>query len=196
VSDARAPRTEDARLLREVKAGDGRAMARVIAAHGPPVYAFLRRMLGRDAAVDDLFQDVFLAFATHASELDDATNLHAWLLVVASNRFRSHRRWRLVDPTRWLVLETPVDTDENQLQDAYTPESDLAERQRAKDLETAVARLDEGDRAVMLLHLDDALTPAERAQALGVTDAAYRKRLERARKRFSEQLKRLEGGRP
>jgi len=196
VTAARSAADEDARLLLAVQSGDGRAMARVVAVHGPAVYGFLRRMLGRDAAVDDLFQDTFLAFATHARDLDASTSLHAWLLVVAANRWRSYRRWRLVDPTRWLVLEAQPDALDTSMHHATTPEGALATKERAIHLERALAALDERDREVMLLHLDDELSASDRALALGVSEVAYRKRLERARQRFAERLRRFEGNSP
>jgi len=180
-------KADDLALLRAVREGDARAMARIVAVHGPAVYALLRRMLRGDAAVDDLFQDVFLTFARRAPELDPATNLHAWLLVVAANRWRSYRRWRLVDPTRWLVLdahEEPHATPD----EALDAEATLAQRQALEHLERALASLEAADRLVVLLHLDDALTNADRAAALAVSEPAYRKRLERARHRLAEAL--------
>jgi RNA polymerase sigma-70 factor (ECF subfamily) len=180
-------RGDDHALLRAVREGDARAVAHVVAAHGPAVYGLLRRMLRGDAAVDDLFQDVFLTFARRATELAPDTNLHAWLLVVAANRWRSYQRWRLVDPTRWLVLDVhdaPYDAPD----EALDPASTLEQRDAVARLERTLAELDPSDRLVIVLHLDDALTSADRAAAIGVSETAYRKRLERARHRLTAAL--------
>jgi len=186
---------DDEALLAAVQAGDARAMGRVVATHGPAVHALLRRMLRGDPAADDLFQDVFLAFARRAPELPRGTNLHAWLLVVAANRWRSNRRWRLVDPTRWLVLDAHGDREDTAapfLHSTRNGEDELASREAVVNLERALATLEEPDRIVILLHLDEDLTNADRAAALGVGQPAYRKRLERARARLAACLSRDE----
>jgi RNA polymerase sigma-70 factor (ECF subfamily) len=137
--------------------------------------------------VHDLFQDVFLALARRAPDLAPETNLHAWLLVVAANRWRSHNRWRVVDPTRWLVLDAH---DEPHAAPDPSPDgaATLEQREALERLERALANLDAADRIVILLHLDDALTNADRAAALAVSEPAYRKRLERARKHLAAAL--------
>jgi RNA polymerase sigma-70 factor (ECF subfamily) len=180
--------TSDAALIRALQRDDPRAMASVIDVHGGAVYGFLRRTLRRDAAVDDLFQDVFLQLARHADRLDPGTNLHAWLMVVTANRWRSWARWRAVDPTRWFVLDVHDDARADAIVDEISPEQSLDERQQLLRVERALGGLSEADRAVVLLHLDDGLTNAERAAALGISETTWRKRLERARARLSERL--------
>ncbi len=182
--------------VRRLRDGDPRAMAQAIDVHGPAVYGFLSRMLRGDAARDDLFQDVFLALAKHAPTLDDGVNLHAWLLVVAGNRWRSYARWRLVDPTRSLVLEVPGDLRAFDGSDVPSPETSLERAQRQDAIERALAALPEHDRATLLLHLDEGLRSVDRAAALGISEPAFRKRLERARARFSTIFASLTGDAP
>jgi RNA polymerase sigma-70 factor (ECF subfamily) len=147
-------------------------------------------LCGDHGTVDDLFQDTFLALARHGAHLDDATSLHRWLLVVAANRGRSYRRWRFVDPTRWLVLDAHDEREPRapEPNHAAHPEADLVARERVATLKRALRWLAESDRAPMLLALDDGLTSADRAAALGVSEAALRKRLERARARLAALL--------
>jgi len=89
-----------------------------------------------------------------------------------------HRRWAWVDVSRWLVGEVPLSVADL----SPGPEVDAASAQATLRLESAVQALPEKDREVLLLSLDDALSPAERAAVLGVSEAAFRQRLHRARK--------------
>jgi RNA polymerase sigma-70 factor, ECF subfamily len=55
---------------------------------------------------------------------------------------------------------------------------------------TALAALPAGDRELLTLVAWEGLTPAEAADVVGIGDAAARKRLQRARERFREELTR------
>jgi RNA polymerase sigma-70 factor (ECF subfamily) len=52
-------------------------------------------------------------------------------------------------------------------------------------LDRFLASLSDGDRAVLLLHLDG-LSNAEAAEIMGISEGAYRTRLHRVRRRFEE----------
>ncbi|MBM4379320.1 MAG: sigma-70 family RNA polymerase sigma factor [Deltaproteobacteria bacterium] len=95
-----------------------------------------------------------------------------------------HRRWAWVDVSRWLVGEVPLSVADL----SPGPEVDAASAQATLRLESAVQALPEKDREVLLLSLDDALSPAERAAVLGVSEAAFRQRLHRARKALDERM--------
>jgi RNA polymerase sigma-70 factor (ECF subfamily) len=52
-------------------------------------------------------------------------------------------------------------------------------------LDRFLTALSDGDRAVLLLHLDG-LSSAEAAEVVGISEGAYRTRLHRIRRRFEE----------
>ncbi len=54
------------------------------------------RILGRDAEVDDVVQDVFAAVIDRIDQLEDAASLHGWLAAVTVRRARDLLRWRRV----------------------------------------------------------------------------------------------------
>jgi RNA polymerase sigma-70 factor (ECF subfamily) len=147
-------------------------------AHADRVYAFLRRLCADRHLADELFQETWCSAARAFDRLDSSRPLLPWLLATARNHWRMHRRWAWVDVSRWLVAEPDVASPDP----ASGPESQAIDAQAARRLERALASLGVREREVLLVALDEALTPAERAEVLGVSEAAYRQRLHRARK--------------
>ena len=147
-------------------------------AHADRVFAFLWRLCADRQLAEDLFQETWCSAAREFGRLDASRPLLPWLLTTARNHFRMHRRWAWVDVSRWLVGEvSPAVADLSP-----GPELNAQQAQAALRLERAVQALGDRDREVLLLSLDEALTPAERAAVLGVSEEAFRQRLHRARK--------------
>jgi RNA polymerase sigma-70 factor (ECF subfamily) len=154
-------------------------------AHADRVFAFLRRLCVDRQLAEDLFQETWCSAAREFGRLDGSRPLLPWLLTTARNHWRMHRRWAWVDVSRWMVAEVgPTVAD-----GSPGPEAEAAQAQEARRLERAVASLGDRDREVLLLSLDDVLTPAERAAVLGVSEEAFRQRLHRARRALGEKLK-------
>jgi len=96
-------RRSDADLVRDVILGNEDALVAVWRRHGPAVRRTLFAQLGRDESVDDLLQEVFLAFTHGAARITQPDRLRSYLMAAAVRqarqaiRDRSRRR-------RWLGL--------------------------------------------------------------------------------------------
>ena len=172
-------------LVERLRRGDSLAYREAVELYGASIYGFLVRMSRDRALAEDLAQDTWIALARSARSLEMDTRLLPWLYTVARNAYRSHRRWALLDPSRWLVAE-PSDGagDSNE-----TPEMHAMANQTRDRLERAMAKLEPNDREALLLGLDADLTSADRAKIAGVSDDAYRQRLHRARAALAEELR-------
>jgi RNA polymerase sigma factor (sigma-70 family) len=82
----------DAALLREWVRGDSRAGAALVARHLVALRRFFRRTGGPDA--DDLVQQTLVACLESAHQFREQSSFRAFLLGVARNQLRSHRRFR------------------------------------------------------------------------------------------------------
>lgn len=109
-SDSRVPASEkpDPRPL----SGSGHATAPVaedldelVRAHAPYVARLAYRLLGRDAEVDDVVQDVFVSLFRFRSAVRDPGALRGWLATTTVRLAQRRLRARSSALRRWLGLE-------------------------------------------------------------------------------------------
>ena len=179
--------TDEAALVAKLRGGDADAFDVVYDRFRARVYGFLLRSCRRADLADDLLQETFLALARAAPTLREDTDLGAWLFAVARNAWRAHRRWQLLDVSRWLVLGA-VDEESPLVAGGPTPEDATEASRAAARLERALGDLPESYREVLLLVGVEGMDQAQVAGVLGVSYATLRKRLSRARELLAERL--------
>jgi RNA polymerase sigma-70 factor (ECF subfamily) len=173
-----------------LREGDASAFDEVYSAYRPRLYGFLTRLTKQPALADDLVQETFLRLARHAARLEADSRLEAWLFTVARNLFISQRRWALLDLARvgearlWAKLAPPVPS----------PFASAAASETQSRLEVAIAALPLAYREVVLLVAVEGLAPSDAAQVMGLSAAATRQRLKRARAMILHELTRGESG--
>jgi RNA polymerase sigma-70 factor (ECF subfamily) len=165
----------DAELVGRLRQRDPRAFDEVYARYHARLWSFLVRLSGRREVAEDLFQDAWLSVARSADRLDEDTDLAAWLFTVARNRYRSWRRWAVLDFTRRELFAREAD------EVAPGPEAAATARAEVAELAAALARIAPAHREVLLLALVEGLETAQVAEVLGIREDAARKRLSRAR---------------
>jgi RNA polymerase sigma-70 factor, ECF subfamily len=154
--------------------------------HVDAVERFVARRVRDAHLVADLTTDVFLAAidSAHRYRPRRAEPI-AWLYGVARNvvaaEFRRSERERCA--TKRVAGRSLVDDD-----DLARLEERIDAESRARGLHDAMARLPDGERAVLELVAVDGLAVGEAAQALGIRAVAARVRLHRARRWLQEQL--------
>lgn len=170
-----APTRIDAALVDALRRRDPAAFDAVYARFHGRLWSFLVRLSGRRDVAEDLIQDTWLLVARHADRLEEGTDLAAWLFTVARNRYRSWRRWAVLDLTRLdLLAHEPLPL-------AAPPEGAAVARAEVAALEDALARIAPAHREVLLLAAVEGLEAAQVAEVLGIREDAARKRLSRAR---------------
>jgi len=140
------------------------------------VYGYLCGMLREAAWAEDLAQETFLRALQARHRLPEVRNPRAWLYRVATNvalnALKRRRRFA------WLPWRA---SDEG----CHAP--DVAEQIAGQnELEAALASLPPAYRAPLLLYAQYGLSPAEVAEALGLSLAAARKRIYRATEMFRQ----------
>jgi RNA polymerase sigma-70 factor (ECF subfamily) len=155
--------------------------------HYDVVRAYLFRRVGPDFA-SDLAAEVFAAAFDARRRYDQARpQARPWLLGIATNLLRHHRRTEVRRIRALARLERPVHGDGGL--EGVAARVD-AERLRGGLLE-AVATIHPGDRDVLLLVAWTDLSYTEIAEALHVPVGTVRSRLNRARSRLRERLGRF-----
>jgi RNA polymerase sigma-70 factor (ECF subfamily) len=140
---------------------------------------FLRRLTGRPELADDLLQHAFLRLAERGSELPPSSDLRAWLFAVARNAYLSELRAARSRPEPAAALE-----------ELASPTPDVEARLLLGDVDHALSALRLEDREVLLLIGVEGLAPDTVSRLLGITAAAMRQRLSRARARLLAELER------
>ena len=121
------------------------------------------------ALAEEIVHDAFVK--AYLSLPDDVPSFPFWLMKVCRNLFYDHAR------RQKFLTDAPVPEGI----DGHTPESLLLQKEDAAALWRAIGRLDGADRELLVLHYFAARPVGELAALLGLTAAAARQRLHRAR---------------
>jgi RNA polymerase sigma-70 factor (ECF subfamily) len=170
-------------LVERVRGGDTAAFDAVHAAFNARLYGFLARLARSRDVAEDLLEETWLRFVTHADQLRPDTHLGPWLFTVARNVHVTWCRARAVESRASASLDLwplPVSTE--------SPFESAAGNELERRIEAALAGLTVEAREVLLLVGVEGLTPSEAAAVCGVSPEAMRQRLKRARALLAERL--------
>lgn len=188
-TDARRESAEG--LLARALRRDEAALAALYAAHAPAITRFLADLLGDGATAADATQETFVRAFRRLDTLRAADRIAPWLFGIARNvslEVRKARRRR----GRVLVAEddgAPADGAHD-----HTPESELLGREAARVVESALERLSNDRRAMLLLRLDHGLSYEEIAGMMGFSLAKVKVEIHRARQVLRAELEAREEG--
>jgi RNA polymerase sigma factor (sigma-70 family) len=140
----------------------------------------------RAGDVDDVVSETFVAaFRTRARYDPAYENARPWLLGIATNVLRQHRRSERRRLARLRMIVRASDPDLDPAERVSAAVDNAAETDRVT---RALARLDDRHRDVLLLAASTELTYEEIARALGIPVGTVRSRLARGRRRLRELL--------
>jgi RNA polymerase sigma factor (sigma-70 family) len=154
------------------------AIGEIYAALGATVLRYLQRLVGRDDA-EDVLQRVFYEVWRHNGRYDPSRNLAGWVLGIARNRAIDHlRRQR----TTAVALETLHDisgADGRELAERYA---------RSQEVRSALIRLPEEQREVLVLAYFGGYTQSEISRRLGLPLGTVKARAFRGLRRLATLL--------
>jgi RNA polymerase sigma-70 factor, ECF subfamily len=181
----------DASLVRRCTAGDQVACADLVNEHQRMVVQLAMNLLGdRDEALD-LSQEVFLRVFRTIHRFRGQSSLRTWIYRIAVNQARNrHRFWRRRHRADQVSLDEHIATHGDVRSSGdVTPERELARKQLAAQLWSALADLPFEQRTAVVLREIDGLSYEEIAYSLGVAIGTVKSRLTRARQTLREQLR-------
>jgi len=186
---ARAPDGRDVvdelRLVTELRRGRLDALARAYDRWHERVRVLARRLLGDDAAAEDVVQEVFSALPLSARRYRGEGGLGAFLMGMAVKRSRHHRRAAL---KRRRALERWGATARLGGAATTDPERDAYRRQLAERLARALDRLPHPQRVAFVLCDVEGLTAGEAATIADVPEGTVRTRAFHARRKLRDLL--------
>jgi len=175
-------------LVEGLRRGDVDAFDEVHAAFNTPLFAFLVRLSRRRDVAEDLLEETWLRLVKHARRLDAETRLGPWLYTVARNLHVSYCRSRMLEESAAasLIALWPFSLERS------SPFESAAANELERRIERALAAMPAASREVLLLVAVAGLDHSDAADICGVTPAALRQRLHRARETLSTLLERDE----
>jgi RNA polymerase sigma factor (sigma-70 family) len=165
--------------------GDREAYGRIVAACQNTVTAIALAITRDVASSEDIAQEAFLSAWQHLRRLQNPSSFLPWLRQIARNLARDHLRAQRHRPldgeTADIAIELAADPSPNPMQQLIEDERERA----AADL---ISALPEDSRETLLLFYREGQSSQQVALLLGLSDAAVRKRLSRARQCLHDEL--------
>lgn len=165
----------DEGLAMAAAGGDRAAFAALLDRHYDRLFAFAFRAIGNRAEAEDLTQDICLALPGKLGGFRGESRFTTWLYRVAVNAAHDRRRrtaTRAKAGLGWGEVE-------------LARRAEAEEATEARDwLTRAMAALPDELRDTLALTMDEGLTHAEAAEALGISEGTVSWRLSEVRKRL------------
>jgi RNA polymerase sigma-70 factor (ECF subfamily) len=172
----------DSELLEAARRGDTRSLETLLERHQAQVYRFGMKMCRDPEDARDVLQDTLLTMARNVRDFRGASSISTWLYTIARSFCIKKRRRSKFAPERERSLDTEAAPDAARLADpAMGAEEALAGKEVRQALERGIRALEPIYREVLLLRDVEGLTASEVAEVLGVSVAAVKSRLHRAR---------------
>lgn len=178
-------RDHDRELVARARAGDLDAFAEIVRRHEVRVRGVLTRLLSDDRDVEEALQDTFVQAWRNLDRFREQAALFTWLYRIATNEALMRLRRR---------RPASVDLDDAAERELVQPDEDTAPEMAAFALELRdflferLRRLPFEYRAPLVLRDLEGLSNQEVADVLGLSPAAAKSRIHRARMRIRADL--------
>ena len=180
-------KNDDVQLIQRVLDGDDTAFSILVKKYQRSVHALAWRKIGDFHIAEDITQETFLKVYQKLPTLKDPQSFVSWLYVIAANCckawLRKKRLWtQPLETASGAEIKRATYSGYVSAENARTTAE--AQREVVKKL---LAKLQESERTVITLYYLGGMTYEEISKFLGVSVAAIKNRLYRARNRLKEE---------
>lgn len=185
-------RDDESTLVSAAKAGDSTAFEELVNRYERKIFRLGMNITQNREDAEDVMQDAFLKSYQNLDRFQGDSRFYTWLVRIAVNEALMKLRKRR--PNQVSLDEPLKDSDGDdsvfrEIEDwGPSPEKRFAQTELNEILNTVIADLDPIFRVVFLLRDVEGLSTEETAQILGISVAAVKSRLLRARLRLRQKL--------
>jgi RNA polymerase sigma-70 factor (ECF subfamily) len=173
-------------LAERIGRGDAAAIAEAYDLHAEAVFAFARRLVGDDAAAEDLVHEVFITLRSVARRFGGASSLRTFLISIAVNHARHHVR----AASRRRAAMARFARERHEGDGSGTPEHDAIRVDLARELTEALDALPIEQRVAFVLCEVEERSAREAAEIVGAPEATVRTRVFHAKRKLRDELAR------
>lgn len=141
-------------MIAAARSGGEEAYRQLLAGYGPRLYGYFYRATRSHHDAEDLLGEVMLRLVRRLGDYDDRGRFEPWLFCVAANLVRDRIRRARANPTP-MSLEAGSDAGMALVESLSGPDvavdGDVLADEVSKELSSALARLDERSRQMVLL---------------------------------------------
>jgi RNA polymerase sigma-70 factor (ECF subfamily) len=183
VSDLRSRDEDDAVWVRRAQAGDAQAFERLVMAHQHFVFNLALRVLADPHEAEDVAQDAFVRAWSALPRFRGQSKFSTWLYRITTN-LCYNRLPRLRRELNALVDDDLAEVPDDRQTDA--PEAQVEDARRQAFLQQALADLPTGQRLLLSLRFQQALSYEDIATVTGLPLGTVKTGLFRARARLRD----------
>jgi len=184
----------DVDLVLAAKGGDQHAFVELCRRHSPLLKRRITRIVRNREDAEDVLQDTLIRAFSNLAGFRAQCSFRTWIMTIATNNSLMLLRKRKTRPETGFGLITAEGKEVEIVQvsdPGPNPEQVYAKRQASHRLSYAVRTLPSGYRLLVEQYHGDDVTLVEAANAMGITVAAAKSRLLRARYKLRRSLKHL-----
>lgn len=174
------------------KGMEKRELEACIDEYGKDIYSFCRHLACDRQEAEDLYQDTFLKAVELEGKIDFKNNPKSWLLSVAlrlwKNRKRKYAWRRRIADICPMIEEKDLETYLFQGEQEASPEERMLGMEERLAVASAVGRLPERLRTVVLLYYMEEQSTKQIADIMGIPAGTVLSRLHKARKMLKKEL--------
>lgn len=179
-------------LVAAAKAGDSAAFEELVNRYEKKIFRLTMNITRNREDAEDAMQDAFMKAYSHLDRFQEDSRFYTWLVRIAANEALMRLRKRRPNQ---LSLDEPIEGEDDllpqQIEDwGPSPEQRFAQTEMRDILRNVIEDLQPDFRVVFLLRDVEGLSTEETAEAVGISEAAVKSRLLRARLKLRQKLNR------
>ena len=185
-------RDDEHLLVTAAKSGDLASFEELVNRYERKIFRLTMNITRNREDAEDSMQDAFMKAYSHLSTFQEGSRFYTWLVRIAANEALMRLRKRR--PNQFSIDE-PIEGDEDliprEIEDwGPSPEQRYAQSEMREILDQAIDDLQPDFRVVFVLRDVEGISTEETATALGISVAAVKSRLLRARLKMRQKLNR------
>jgi RNA polymerase sigma-70 factor, ECF subfamily len=185
-------REDEHLLVAAAKSGDAAAFEELVTRYERKIFRLTMNITRNREDAEDAMQDAFLKAYSHLNSFQEDSRFYTWLVRIAANEALMRLRKRRPNQ---VSLDEPIEGDDDlmprEIEDwRPSPEQRYAQSEMQDILNQVIDQLEPDFRVVFVLRDVEELSTEETAAAVGISVAAVKSRLLRARLKLRQKLHR------